>query len=158
MIRRSQPGDGDAVWALHMSSPLSGPPESEAEAFPDLLDVEGVYLHSGGELLVAELEGEVVGMAALLPTGAGRAEVRRMRVRPDVQGRGIGRRLLEELEARARDAGNRLLHLDTGVNQPEAIAFYRRAGYGECGRGIRGTVEVVLFEKELAPEGPRSNR
>lgn len=33
-IRRFEPDDGGAVWALHMSSLLSGSPESEAEAFP----------------------------------------------------------------------------------------------------------------------------
>lgn len=149
-IRRFEPDDGDAVWALHMSSPLSGSPESEAEAFPDLLDVEGVYLHSGGEFLVAELEGEVVGMAALLPTGSARAEIRRMRVRPDLQRRGIGRRLLEELESRASKLGFETLHLDTGTNQPWAIAFYEAAGYREFTRTRVGATDVVVFEKALA--------
>ena len=49
------------------------------------------------------------------------------------RGRGVGRALLDEVVARARDAGMRALWLETqNVNVP-AIRFYRRLGFRLAG-------------------------
>ncbi|MFC7616983.1 GNAT family N-acetyltransferase [Actinokineospora soli] len=48
---------------------------------------------------------------------------------PAARGRGYAKRMLAELETRARDAGHRRLILETGLKQPEAVALYRAAGY-----------------------------
>jgi putative acetyltransferase len=52
-----------------------------------------------------------------------------MYVTPDVRGRGIGRALLDLLEAEARTLGLAQLVLETGTRQVEALALYRRAGF-----------------------------
>jgi GNAT superfamily N-acetyltransferase len=57
------------------------------------------------------------------------AEVKRMFVSPRVRRRGYAARLLSELERTARDAGAEFLVLETGSEQPDAIALYKRAGY-----------------------------
>ncbi|GAA4440621.1 GNAT family N-acetyltransferase [Actinokineospora soli] len=57
------------------------------------------------------------------------AEIKRMYVTPAARGRGYAKRMLAELETRARDAGHRRLILETGLKQPEAVALYRAAGY-----------------------------
>jgi GNAT superfamily N-acetyltransferase len=59
----------------------------------------------------------------------GDAEIKRMYVRPAFQRRGIARAILERLETTARAAGYSRLILETGLEQPEAIAMYRSAGY-----------------------------
>lgn len=56
-------------------------------------------------------------------------EVKRMYVRPELRGRGFAVRLLERLEAHARDHGVGLLRLETGIHQTEAIGLYERWGF-----------------------------
>ena len=82
-------------------------------------------------MLVATLRGEPVGCGALKLNGRGPADLKRMWVAPQTRGLGVGRRLLTELEARAREHGVRVLHLETNRTLTEAIGLYRSAGYRE---------------------------
>ena len=84
-----------------------------------------------GLLLVASLHGEPVGCGALIfhPDAVGM--VKRMWVAPSVRGLGLGRRLLHELEGRAREKGLRLMRLETRDELPEAIRMYETSGYRE---------------------------
>jgi ribosomal protein S18 acetylase RimI-like enzyme len=59
------------------------------------------------------------------------AEIKRMYVAPDAQGRGLSRGVLAELEDSARCAGIDWLVLETGQPQTSAIALYRSCGYTE---------------------------
>jgi GNAT superfamily N-acetyltransferase len=65
---------------------------------------------------------------AALETGAD-AEMKRMYVTKDARRAGLAGALLVELEATAQAAGHRRMILETGTEQPEAVAFYRSAGY-----------------------------
>ena len=75
---------------------------------------------------------EAVGCGALLRDPRGWGEVKRMYVRPDQRGRGVGKRVVVELERIARDAELPLLRLETGIHNADALALYRRAGFAEC--------------------------
>ena len=57
------------------------------------------------------------------------AEVKRMYVAPEVRGRGLARDMLAHLERTAAEAGARVMVLETGAAQPEAIALYESSGY-----------------------------
>ena len=59
----------------------------------------------------------------------GVAEIKRMYVAPAARRQGLGRRLLEALEDKARELGYARIRLDTGTRQPHAQAMYERAGY-----------------------------
>lgn len=59
----------------------------------------------------------------------GDAELKRMYVVAGYRGRGYARALLAELERTAAEAGRLRLVLETGVQQPDAVALYTRAGY-----------------------------
>ncbi|MEU9038280.1 GNAT family N-acetyltransferase [Streptomyces sp. NPDC048352] len=59
----------------------------------------------------------------------GDAEIKRMYVVPQARGLGLARRILAELETDARAAGRRRMVLETGDQQPEAIALYLSSGY-----------------------------
>jgi ribosomal protein S18 acetylase RimI-like enzyme len=109
-----------------------------------------VYLDAGGAFVVGLLDGELVAMGALLPSGPARAEVKRMRVHPRAQGRGYGGAILTELERAARELGFTELHLETTAGQIAAQALYRSRGYTETGRGRHGEFELILFEKLLS--------
>ncbi|MGO4597995.1 tRNA (guanosine(37)-N1)-methyltransferase TrmD [Terrabacter sp. 2RAF25] len=68
----------------------------------------------------------------------------RLCVAPDLQGRGLGRRLLEHAEATAPD-GIRTFSLDTGARSTDNLRFYKKAGYRPTGAvtPIPGAVTLV---------------
>ena len=84
-----------------------------------------------GAFVIARLEGAgaPVGCGAVRLLDAETAEVKRMFVDPAARGHGVGRKILEVLQARARSLGARRLVLETGPRQPEALALYTRAGF-----------------------------
>jgi GNAT superfamily N-acetyltransferase len=87
-------------------------------------------------VLVAERDGEIVGMAALgrstVANAAHRAEVQRVAVAAAAQGEGVGRLLMAAIEDAARERGITLLWLTTHADS-EACAFYERLGYTQLG-------------------------
>jgi putative acetyltransferase len=102
-------------------------------------------------LFVARAGDRPVGCAALRELDPLIGEVKRMFVRDSDRGRGIARRLLEALEARARELGYRVLRLETGDRQPEAIALYKSVGFQPIdpfGRYV-GNPYSRCFEKRL---------
>jgi len=115
----------------------------------DVYAIEEVYLKNRGEFLIGECDGLFVAMGALKRTSPERAEIKRMRVHPDYQGRGYGQLILDELEARARALGYQILHLDTSILQIPAQRLYEKNGFREVGRDIYQDLEVILYEKQL---------
>lgn len=115
-----------------------------------LLDVEALCAPEV-TFFVARCDDEIAGCGALRRLDEASAEIKRMYVRPRFRGKGIGRAILLALEAQARANGVALLVLETGVDQPEALALYgrhqyvRRSHYGE----YRDDPTSVFFEKRL---------
>lgn len=115
-------------------------PRAEAEAYWKKVtgDVAG-----GARviLVVREADGRIVGTAQLAAetraNGRHRAEVQKVLVRPSHRRRGLARRLMADLEARARARGLTLLFLDTSEGRGGAQELYERLGYVYAG-GIPG--------------------
>ena len=108
---------------------------------------------SRGAFVIAQRDGTAVACGALRPLDAQCAEVRRMFVTAAARRGGVARRVLEELEAHARQLGFRVLRLETGNRQPEAIALYEAAGFRRIpafGPHV-GDPYAVCFEKALHP-------
>jgi ribosomal protein S18 acetylase RimI-like enzyme len=84
-----------------------------------------------GSFLVAYRGSEPVGCGGLKLHGADPAEIKRVWVDAGARGLGLARRLIAELESRARAAGAPAVQLDTNRTLVEAIAMYRRLGYVE---------------------------
>ena len=78
---------------------------------------------------VARREGAAVGCGALRIDLAGYGEIKRMFVRPDARGDGLGFAILARIERQAVEEGLSLLRLETGIHQHAALALYRAAGY-----------------------------
>jgi len=129
---------------------LDTPDPAEARAY-----WQSVVSKPVNVLLLAAEDGHVVGTAYLelaqRENGRHRAEVNKVLVHPDRQGKGIGRMVMDALEASARARGRTLLHLDTdqfdGSN-----AFYMRCGYTPAGTvpnwarsGQDGTLHGTTF-------------
>jgi GNAT superfamily N-acetyltransferase len=82
-----------------------------------------------GAFVVLYEGGEAVAGGGLRRLADDVAEIKRMFVTPPARGRGLGRRVLEELETVAAELGYRRLRLDTAQSLTTAIALYRSAGY-----------------------------
>lgn len=78
---------------------------------------------------VARQDGTPVGCCGVLLVAGQYAELKRMYVRPDFRGSGIGRLLLERVAEYSRNAGQTLLRLETGIYQKAAIVLYEREGF-----------------------------
>jgi DNA-binding MarR family transcriptional regulator/GNAT superfamily N-acetyltransferase len=103
-----------------------------------------------GLLLVASLHGEPVGCGALIFCPDAVGLVKRMWVAPSVRGLGLGRRLLYELEDRARAHGVRSMRLETKDELSEAIRMYETSGYIEVKPFNDEPYADHWFEKQLA--------
>jgi putative acetyltransferase len=102
------------------------PPESN-----HLVDVDALAA-SDTVFLVARRNGELLGSIAFRVIAPGHAEMKRMFVRAEARGVGLGRRLLQALEDAARRQHIDRISLETGIRQPEAIGLYRASGYRDC--------------------------
>lgn len=105
------------------------------------------------DFFVARWNGAAIGCAALVTDGKGQGELKRMFVDDAARGRGAGRALLAKIEEAARTKGIRVLQLETGGEQPEALGLYRAAGFAE--RGPFGSYKPdplsLFMEKQLQP-------
>lgn len=96
----------------------------------DLFDIDGSYFARGGWFEVAEaVDGRIVGTAGLVPKGDGVVELKKMYLRSEVRGRGLGRLLLERAVERARRMGCRRVVLDTSTRLTEAARLYTGHGF-----------------------------
>ena len=102
-----------------------------------------------GLLLVARLHSEPVGCGALKLHDGAPAEIKRMWVAKAARGLGVGRRILTELEARARRAGATAVRLETNRSLREATGLYRSSGYAEVPAFNDEPYAHHWFEKRL---------
>ncbi len=102
-------------------------PEPGANHFRVNPDEVGV---GRGAFLVVRRGGTPVGCGAVRLIDNNTAELKRMYLAPSVRGTGLGRRLVDALEAEARSLGARRLVLETGIRQAAALALYRATGFG----------------------------
>jgi GNAT superfamily N-acetyltransferase len=130
-IRPARDSDADgliaviaACWAAYPGVILDVDGE-----MPELRRLATYYTAKGGALWAAESDGQLVGMVAAVPQGAGVWEVCRVYVSPSLHGGGLGHRLIETAEAHARaaDATRLLLWSDTRFDR--AHRFYEKRGY-----------------------------
>jgi DNA-binding MarR family transcriptional regulator len=103
-----------------------------------------------GQFFVAYLHGEPIGCGAVKHHADSPAEIKRMWIAPDARGLGLGRRLLETLEACARAGGARVGHIETSAVSTEALSLYRSTGWVEVPRFNDEPFADHWFEKTLA--------
>jgi putative acetyltransferase len=131
-----------------------------AELRQELNDRYGTDLEPGVKPTTADVEvfivarenGAALGCGALRSLGEPVVEIKRMYVRPVARGRGVGAAILGELEREAVARGFRVVRLETGPLQPEALRLYERTGYREipCFGAYAGAVASRCFERRIA--------
>ena len=150
-IRRYLVSDRDAVLKLHLQAleptgaMLPGGPWND----DDLNDIEKEYINNGSDFLVGILDGKIVCMGALKKKTDTIAEIKRMRVSPGYQRRGLAKVVLSRLEARAHQLGYTQLVLDTTTKQIPAQKLYEKNGYHQVGKTSYAGLEITFYEKKI---------
>jgi len=102
-------------------------------------------------VIVVYFEGKPVGCGCFKPFADKMVEMKRMFVLPEMRGKQLAARMLQELEAWAVEEGNTAAVLETGHRQVEAIRLYTVAGYSlieNYGQYI-GMEDSICYRKEL---------
>jgi GNAT superfamily N-acetyltransferase len=148
-LREVGPDDPDALELLAAGRAEIAARKAEepgGEPRPPL----NVAMRSDTEILVAYAGEAPVGLGCLRTVGLRTGEIKRMYVIPAHRGAGVGRRLLEELDRRARELGFEAVRLDTHDRLVEANRLYAAVGYREIPDYNSNPRANRWFEKRLA--------
>ena len=111
----------------------------------ELKTLPGNYSRPRGRLLLARIVGEPAGCVALRPLGETDAEIKRLYIRPQYRGMGLGRVLAECVIDEARALGYRTVKLDTLPGMAQAQHLYRELGFVDCAPYNDNPVSGVRF-------------
>ncbi len=102
-------------------------------------------------LWLAEIAGKAVGAVGLKPFDAGRAELKRLYVRPEGRGYGIGEALCQACIQAAEMSGYNTLLLDTDHGLTHANAIYERLGFRDIERYYDNPMDSRFMALSLSP-------
>lgn len=117
----------------------------------ELAGLPGDYAPPGGRLLLAAHSSQLAGCVALHRLEDQICEMKRLYVRPQFRGQGLGRVLAERVVADAREIGYKRLRLDTVEPvMRDAVALYRKLGFREIAPYRENPIAGALYmELEL---------
>jgi len=117
----------------------------------ELAELPGEYVPPSGCLLLATENDQTRGCVALRRIGEGIGEMKRLYVRPEFRGQGLGRNLSGAVIKAAREIGYHVIRLDTLPGKmDQAIAMYRSLGFKNIEPYYNNPVEGAAFmELEL---------
>jgi len=118
-----------SLWREYWDS--LGLPQDFQGFSEELRTLPGVYAPPKGRLLLGLVQGKAAGTAALRSLSECSCEAKRLYVRPQYRGKGLGRSLLSRLLEEARSAGYREIYGDTLRSMTAAFEMYRRIGFTE---------------------------
>ncbi len=153
MLRTARPEDRTAVEAIVIAA-YSIYVERIGKAPGPMLDDYAGLIAAGAVSVLEDPDGAVAAILVLLPK-PDHLLLDNIAVRPDRQGRGLGRRLIAFAESEARRLGYAELRLYTHETMIENIALYTRLGFRETGRGQEAGYDRVFMTKPIAATSER---
>ncbi len=116
----------------------------------ELASLPGDYAPPEGRLLLAQYEGQLAACVALHKLDADICEMKRLYLRPQFRGKGLGRILADRIIAEARQIGYRRMRLDTVEPvMKDAVAMYRRIGFREIAPYCKNPIAGALYMELL---------
>ncbi len=117
----------------------------------ELNNLPGKYAAPTGRLFLILVENQTAGCVALRKIDEKTCEMKRLYVRGDFRGAGLGKRLIERLIEEAKITGYKKIRLDTlPEKMPNAVALYREFGFHTIAAYYDNPYKETLFmEKEL---------
>jgi putative acetyltransferase len=116
----------------------------------ELAELPGDYALPEGRLLLADCDGLLAACVALHKLDPGTCEMKRLYLRPQFRGRGLGRALAERIIAEARQIGYQRMRLDTVEPvMKDAVAMYRKLGFKEIAPYRQNPIAGAMY-MELA--------
>ena len=116
----------------------------------ELASLPGDYAPPEGRLLLAEYEGQLAACAALHKLEADICEMKRLYLRPQFRGKGLGRILADRIITEARQIGYSRMRLDTVEPvMKDAVAMYRRLGFKEIAPYCKNPIAGALYMELL---------
>ena len=86
-------------------------------------------MSKGGVFYLIQVEDKIVGMGALRKLKEGIGEIKRMYIKPEYQGKGLGKKMLQLLLNRSMEYGFSAIYLETGSFMTTAQHLYRSVGF-----------------------------
>lgn len=118
----------------------------------ELAELPGEYVPPAGRLFLAFDDDQLSGCVALRSLGEGTCEMKRLYVRPDFRGKGLGRELTQAVIDAAREIGYELVRLDTLPGRMDrAISMYRSLGFREIEAYYQNPVAGAMFMELSLP-------
>jgi putative acetyltransferase len=112
----------------------------------ELAELPGDYVPPGGRLLLAYDNAQLAGCVALRRINQSICEMKRLFLREEFRGRGLGRQLIAAIIQEARQIGYRYMRLDTlPPKMIDAISLYRSYGFKEIDPYYENPVPGALF-------------
>jgi GNAT superfamily N-acetyltransferase len=149
-IEEVLPSSDDAEFCLsHYFRELEERFDSGFDPASSLAPTLDAFTPPDGTFLVMRLGGRPVACGGFKRDAPGTAYIKRMWVAGEARGLGLGRRLLQALEDRARAIGYRRIRLETEKSLTEAQRLYRSSGYFEVPRFNDELYAHHWFEKRL---------
>jgi len=145
-IRPAGPADVPALESIARAAYLPYVPRIGHQPEPVGADYGAAV--SRGEAWLACDDSEPLGLIVLIPK-PGHLLLENVAVIPSAQGRGIGTRLVDFAEYRARELGMPEIRLYTNVAMTENLAYYARRGYSETHRAEERGFSRVFFSRRL---------
>ncbi|WP_461207344.1 GNAT family N-acetyltransferase [Clostridium sp. DL1XJH146] len=138
--------DLDSVRELFLKYVESLPFKLDFQDFDkEFKTLPGKYAEPYGTIILAMQNKKPVGCIALRKLEDNICEMKRLYVKPEERGNGVGRKLAGEIIEQAKEKKYKIMRLDTLVSMKSAVDLYKQLGFKEIGPYIYNPLEDALY-------------